>query len=59
MKDALSITKGKHSLKIGGDVSYEAIVHDTLLDNYGVFTLQRQQDRQRRTRTSCSGCRRR
>ena len=37
IKDALSITKGKHSLKIGGDVSYEAIVHDTLLDNYGVF----------------------
>jgi hypothetical protein len=39
VKDALSITKGKHSLKIGGDVSYEAIVHDTLLDNYGVFTF--------------------
>jgi Carboxypeptidase regulatory-like domain len=37
VKDALTITKGKHSLKIGGDVSYEAIVHDTLLDNYGVF----------------------
>jgi hypothetical protein len=39
VKDALSITKGKHSLKIGGDVSYEAIVHDTLLDNYGVFSF--------------------
>jgi len=39
VKDALSITRGKHSLKIGGDVSYEAIVHDTLLDNYGVFTF--------------------
>jgi hypothetical protein len=35
----LSVTKGKHSLKIGGDVSYEAIIHDTLLDNYGVFTF--------------------
>jgi len=39
IKDALTITKGKHSLKVGGDFSYEAIVHDTLLDNYGVFTF--------------------
>jgi Carboxypeptidase regulatory-like domain len=39
VKDALSITKGKHSLKIGGDISYEAIVHDTLLNNYGVFSF--------------------
>jgi hypothetical protein len=39
VKDALTITKGKHSVKIGGDVSYEAIIHDTLLDNYGVFTF--------------------
>jgi hypothetical protein len=39
VKDALSITKGKHSLKLGGDISYEAIVHDTLLNNYGVFTF--------------------
>ena len=27
------------SLKIGGDISYEAIVHDTLLNNYGVFSF--------------------
>lgn len=39
VKDVLSITRGKHSLKIGGDVSYEAIIHDTLLDNYGVFAF--------------------
>ena len=39
VKDALSITTGKHSFKLGGDVSYETIVHDTLLDNYGVFTF--------------------
>ena len=37
VKDALSVTSGKHSLKFGGDVSYEGIVHDTLLDNYGTF----------------------
>ena len=39
VKDAISISRGKHSLKFGGDVSYEKIVHDTLLDNYGVFTF--------------------
>ena len=39
VKDALTITKGKHSVKIGGEVSYEAIIHDTLLDNYGVFAF--------------------
>jgi len=37
LKDAISITRGKHAFKLGGDFSYEAIVHDTLLDNYGVF----------------------
>ena len=39
VKDALSISKGKHALKLGGDFSYEKIIHDTLLDNYGVFTF--------------------
>jgi Carboxypeptidase regulatory-like domain len=37
VKDALSITRGRHSFKLGGDFSYEKIVHDTLLDNYGTF----------------------
>jgi hypothetical protein len=39
VKDAFSLNKGRHALKFGGEVSYEAIVHDTLLDNYGVFTF--------------------
>lgn len=39
VKDAISISRGKHSLKLGGEFSYEKIVHDTLLDNYGVFTF--------------------
>jgi len=39
VKDAISISRGKHSFKVGGDVSYEKIIHDTLLDNYGVFTF--------------------
>ena len=39
VKNALSLNRGRHSLKFGGEVSYEAIVHDTLLDNYGVFSF--------------------
>ena len=31
--------RGNHSFKFGGEVSYEKIVHDTLLDNYGVFSF--------------------
>ena len=27
------------AFKLGGEVSYEKIVHDTLLDNYGVFSF--------------------
>ena len=39
VKDSLSMSRGNHSLKFGGEVSYEKIVHDTLLDNYGVFSF--------------------
>jgi hypothetical protein len=39
VKDSLSMNRGNHSFKFGGEVSYEKIVHDTLLDNYGVFTF--------------------
>ena len=42
----MTISRGNHSLKFGGEVSYERIVHDTLLDNYGVVRVQREQDRQ-------------
>jgi hypothetical protein len=39
VRDALSVSRGRHSFKFGGEVSYEKIVHDTLLDNYGVFAF--------------------
>lgn len=39
LKDTLTVARGNHSFKFGGEVSYEKIVHDTLLDNYGVFTF--------------------
>ncbi len=37
VKDSCRMTRGNHSFKFGGELSYEKIVHDTLLDNYGVF----------------------
>jgi hypothetical protein len=37
VKDTLTWTRSNHTFKFGGEVSYEKIVHDTLLDNYGVF----------------------
>ena len=39
VKDSLSLSRGNHWLKVGGEVSSETIVHDTLLDNYGVFSF--------------------
>ncbi|HXG54307.1 MAG TPA: carboxypeptidase regulatory-like domain-containing protein [Vicinamibacterales bacterium] len=39
VKDAVSLSRGRHAMKFGAEVSYEKIVHDTLLDNYGVFTF--------------------
>jgi hypothetical protein len=39
VKDSLSMVRGNHSFKFGGEASYEKIVHDTLLDNYGVFSF--------------------
>ena len=39
VKDVVSLARGRHALKFGAEVSYEKIVHDTLLDNYGVFTF--------------------
>jgi hypothetical protein len=39
VKDSLSMSRGNHALKFGAEVSYEEIVHDTLLDNYGVFAF--------------------
>jgi hypothetical protein len=39
VKDSLTLSRGNHSFKFGGEVSYEKIVHDTLLDNYGLFSF--------------------
>ncbi|MGH9384784.1 MAG: carboxypeptidase regulatory-like domain-containing protein [Vicinamibacterales bacterium] len=39
IRDSVTISRRDHTIKIGGEYSYEKIVHDTLLDNYGVFTF--------------------
>ena len=38
-RDVLSWTKGRHSLKLGGELSLNKDIQQTLLNNYGVFTF--------------------
>jgi hypothetical protein len=38
-RDVFSWTSGPHALKLGGELSYNKTVQDTLLNNYGVFTF--------------------
>ncbi|MCI0622112.1 MAG: carboxypeptidase regulatory-like domain-containing protein [Acidobacteria bacterium] len=37
LRELLSLTRGRHSLKLGADFSLEKFIHDTTLDNYGTF----------------------
>ncbi len=39
LRNILSITRGRHSMKMGVEASLEKFVHDTLLNNYGVFSF--------------------
>ena len=39
IRDSVIISRRDHTFKIGGEISYEKIIHDTLLDNYGVFAF--------------------
>jgi hypothetical protein len=38
-RDVFNWVRGAHSLKLGGELSYNKTVQDTLLNNYGVFTF--------------------
>src|SRR6202007_1298147 len=40
-RDVFSWTKGNHSLKLGGEISLNKDIQQTLLNNYGVFTFNR------------------
>jgi hypothetical protein len=39
LRDVFSWTRTKHAIKIGGELSYNRTIQDTLLNNYGVFTF--------------------
>ena len=39
MRDVYSWTRGAHAIKLGGELSYNKTVQDTLLNNYGVLTF--------------------
>jgi len=39
LRDTLSLNRGRHSVRVGGEFSYEAITHDTTLNNYGTFVF--------------------
>lgn len=39
LRDVYSWNKGRHSIKIGGELSLNKDTQDTLLNNYGVFTF--------------------
>ncbi|HKO96774.1 MAG TPA: carboxypeptidase regulatory-like domain-containing protein [Pyrinomonadaceae bacterium] len=39
MRNVFSWVKGRHSLKLGGEVSLNKDIQQTLLNNYGVFTF--------------------
>ncbi len=38
-REVLSLIKGKHSIKLGGELSLEKVIQDTNLNNYGVFAF--------------------
>jgi hypothetical protein len=38
-RDVLTLSRGRHAVKLGGEVSYEEMIHDTTLNNYGVFSF--------------------
>ena len=38
-RDVFSWTTGRHALKLGGELSLQQDIQDTLLNNYGVFTF--------------------
>jgi hypothetical protein len=39
LREILTMNRGKHSWKMGGDFSLEKFIHDTTLNNYGVFSF--------------------
>jgi hypothetical protein len=38
-RDIFSLTTARHSIKVGGEIILEKMIHDTSLNNYGVFSF--------------------
>ncbi len=38
-RDQVSYTRGRHTLKFGGELSLDKDIQQTLLNNYGVFSF--------------------
>ncbi len=39
IRDLMSISASRHSIRIGGEAMLEKMIHDTLLNNYGTFSF--------------------
>ena len=39
LRDVIAMSRGRHSLKFGGEISLEKMIQNTTLDNYGTFTF--------------------
>jgi hypothetical protein len=39
LRDIFSLTTSRHSIKMGGEIILEKMIHDTSLNNYGVFSF--------------------
>jgi len=52
IRDLFSITSGRHNIRIGGEAVLEKMIHDTLLNNYGVFAFNTNNPRGTRNATA-------
>ncbi len=51
IRDVFSWNKGNHSIKLGGEISLNKDIQQTLLNNYGVFTFNGNSTQRRATTT--------
>ncbi|MGH9523025.1 MAG: TonB-dependent receptor domain-containing protein, partial [Terriglobales bacterium] len=52
LRDVFSWSKGRHTVKIGGEASLEKDIQQTLLNNYGVFTFNGNATKGKNTKTN-------
>jgi len=52
MRDIFSVITTRHNIRFGGEVTLEKMIHDTLLNNYGVFSFNTNNPRGTRNATA-------